>query len=142
MENKKIPAKSTETMPAEIGQRKSSFLPLLIEKGKKLWLTFTAFMAVNMMSAVTAFASGTPSGGTSGGGSIDDQAGMDKFQELVEFFATWIGRIGLVVAFVGGVMFGLAIKNDDAEAKTRGLMTFASGIVVFALTQAISFFMN
>lgn len=53
---------------------------------------------------------------------------------------TWIGRIGLVVAFVGGIMFALAIKNDDAEAKTRGLMTLASGFVVFALTLSLDLF--
>ncbi len=45
-----------------------------------------------------------------------------------------------MVAFVGGVMFALAIKNDDAEAKTRGLMTLASGFVVFALTLSLDLF--
>lgn len=70
----------------------------------------------------------------------DTNAGVDTFNDVINFFATWIGRIGLVVAFVGGVMFALAIKNDDADAKTRGLMTLAAGFVVFALTQALSIF--
>ena len=65
---------------------------------------------------------------------------INAFNSVVGFFATWIGRIGLVVAFVGGVMFALAIKNDDAEAKTRGLMTLASGFVVFALTLSLDLF--
>ena len=43
----------------------------------------------------------------------DTNAGVDTFNDVINFFATWIGRIGLVVAFVGGVMFALAIKNDD-----------------------------
>ena len=37
-------------------------------------------------------------------------------------------------------MFGLAIKNDDADAKTRGLMTMASGFVVYAVTFALDMF--
>ena len=78
-----------------------------------------------------------PSGGTSGSGTVDGEA---AFNSVIGFFATWIGRIGLVVAFVGGVMFALAIKNDDAEAKTRGLMTLASGFVVFALTLSLNLF--
>ena len=78
---------------------------------------------------------GGSSGG--GGGSVDGEA---AFNSVIGFFATWIGRIGLVVAFVGGIMFALAIKNDDAEAKTRGLMTLASGFVVFALTLSLDLF--
>lgn len=89
-------------------------------------------VTMTMVSAVTAFAEG---GG--GGGAVDGEA---AFNQVIGFFATWIGRIGLVVAFVGGVMFALAIKNDDAEAKTRGLMTLASGFVVFALTLSLNLF--
>lgn len=71
----------------------------------------------------------------------DSDAGVADFNEVVTFFATWIGRIGLVVGFVGAIMFGLAIKNDDADAKTRGLMTLAAGFVVFGVTQALDMFM-
>ena len=83
-----------------------------------------------MASSVSAFAEG-------GEGVADGEA---AFNSVIGFFATWIGRIGLVVAFVGGIMFALAIKNDDAEAKTRGLMTLASGFVVFALTLSLDLF--
>ena len=89
-----------------------------------------------MLSSITAFADDAPAGGA---GSFGD-GGVEQFNSVIEFFATWIGRIGLVVGFVGAIMFGLAIKNDDAEAKTRGLMTLASGFVVFAVTQALSLF--
>ena len=37
-------------------------------------------------------------------------------------------------------MFALAIKNEDAEAKSRGLMTLAAGFVVFAITGALDLF--
>ena len=101
-------------------------------KCKKVITAVTTMVTMTMVSAVTAFAEG---GG--GGGAVDGEA---AFNQVIGFFATWIGRIGLVVAFVGGVMFALAIKNDDAEAKTRGLMTLASGFVVFALTLSLNLF--
>lgn len=84
---------------------------------------------------MSAFAASSSSGG---GTAADDPDAM--FDQVIIFFASWIGRIGLVVAFVGGVMFGLAIKNEDAEAKTRGLMTMVSGFVVFAITKMLNLF--
>lgn len=100
-------------------------------KCKKAITTVTTMVTMAIMTAVPAFAEGE------GGGTVDGEA---AFNQVIGFFATWIGRIGLVVAFVGGVMFALAIKNDDAEAKTRGLMTLASGFVVFALTLSLNLF--
>ena len=93
-------------------------------------LSLTTMVTMAMASSVSAFAEG-------GEGVADGEA---AFNSVIGFFATWIGRIGLVVAFVGGIMFALAIKNDDAEAKTRGLMTLASGFVVFALTLSLDLF--
>ena len=34
---------------------------------------------------------------------------------IVDFFASWITKIGLVVAFFGGCQVGFAFKNDDIE---------------------------
>ncbi len=107
------------------------FFAALNAKHKKAMLSLSAMVTTAMFSTVSAFAEGES------GGVVDGEA---AFNEVVGFFATWIGRIGLVVAFVGGVMFALAIKNDDAEAKTRGLMTLASGFVVFALTLSLELF--
>lgn len=103
-------------------------------KVKRIVTTVTTMLTVTLMTTVSAFAA--PAGGTSTP-AVDGEA---AFNSVIGFFATWIGRIGLVVAFVGGVMFALAIKNDDAEAKTRGLMTLASGFVVFALTLSLNLF--
>ncbi len=100
-------------------------------KRRKIMLSLTTMLTVGMLSTVTAFADDTS------GSTVDGEA---AFNEVIGFFADWIGRIGLVVAFVGGIMFALAIKNDDAEAKTRGLMTLASGFVVFALTLSLNLF--
>ena len=114
----------------------SRFFSAVNAKRKKIMLTLTTMVTKSMMSTATAFAAPANSGG-GGGGTVDGEA---AFNEVIGFFADWIGRIGLVVAFVGGIMFALAIKNDDAEAKTRGLMTLASGFVVFALTLSLNLF--
>lgn len=111
----------------------SRFFSAVNAKRKKIMLTLTTMVTMSMMSAVPAFAAPADSGG----GTVDGEA---AFNSVIGFFADWIGKIGLVVAFVGGIMFALAIKNDDAEAKTRGLMTLASGFVVFALTLSLNLF--
>ena len=105
-----------------------NFISALNAKRRKAVLSLTTMVTMAMASSVSAFAEG---------GVADGEA---AFNSVIGFFATWIGRIGLVVAFVGGIMFALAIKNDDAEAKTRGLMTLASGFVVFALTLSLDLF--
>lgn len=104
-------------------------------KRKKLIISLSTMVTMAMMSAITAFAEGSSSS------SLGNE-GVEQFNNVIDFFATWIGRIGLVVGFVGAIMFALAIKNDDAEAKTRGLMTLAAGFVVFAVTKALDMFME
>lgn len=104
-------------------------------KRKKLIISLSTMVTMAMMSAITAFAEGSSSS------SLGNE-GVEQFNNVIDFFATWIGRIGLVVGFVGAIMFALAIKNDDAEAKTRGLMTLAAGFVVFAVTKALDMFMG
>ncbi len=130
--------KITTTLSAE-GKKQNAernplarFLTAVNKKRKQVVTSITTMMTLAMVTAVTAFADDT-----SGGDIVDGEA---AFNSVIGFFADWIGRIGLVVGFVGGIMFALAIKNDDAEAKTRGLMTMASGFVVFALTLSLDLF--
>lgn len=109
---------------------KRNFLSVLKKKWKRITTAVTTSAMMWMMTAISAFAE-------DGGGGGEGEA---QFNAVIKFFADWIGRIGLVVGFIGAVMFGLAIKNDDADAKTRGLMTMASGFVVFAITKALNLF--
>jgi hypothetical protein len=46
---------------------------------------------------------------------------------------TWVTRLGAVVMFVGGIMFALGWKSDDAEQKSRGISTIIAGAIVTAL---------
>ena len=74
-------------------------------------------------------------GGAASGGSADS-----SFTTVINFFVKWIGRIGGVVAFVGAVMFALAIKNNDAEQKQSALLTMIAGFVAAAVAGASSMF--
>lgn len=62
------------------------------------------------------------------------------FSSIVNFFVTWIQKVGGLVALVGGIMFCLAIKNNDAEQKQSGLLTLVAGFAVIAICGAISYF--
>ena len=74
-----------------------------------------------------------------GEGSGSDAADS-AYQKVINFFITWIRRIGAMVALVGAVMFGLAIKNNDADQKQNGLLTMVAGFVVFAICLAVDMF--
>lgn len=67
-------------------------------------------------------------------------AGMDKLDALIQVIATWLGRIGLIVAFFGAVQLALGFKGDDADGKIRGMKTLASGFLVWGITQSLSLF--
>jgi len=59
---------------------------------------------------------------------------------VADLIGTWITRLGAVVMFVGGVMFGLGWKNDDAEQKSRGVSTIIAGAIVTAVAALTSTF--
>lgn len=82
------------------------------------------------------FAGNNGGGGAAAGGGSADTA----YQTVIEFFVKWIRRAGAIVAFIGAIMFGLAIKEKDAEGKERGLFTMIAGFVVVAITIAVNMF--
>ena len=59
---------------------------------------------------------------------------------ITGLIGTWVTRLGGVVMFVGGIMFGLGWKSDDAEQKSRGISTVVSGAIVTALAALIGTF--
>lgn len=74
-------------------------------------------------------------------GEVATPQGADgTFQTVINFFVTWIRRVGALVAFVGAIMFALAIKNNDAEQKQNGLLTLVAGFVAAAVCTGVSMF--
>jgi len=73
--------------------------------------------------------------GTAFAGSVN---GDDVWNQVITIVATWIPRLGGLVIVIGGIMFGLGWKNDDAEGKARGVQTMVSGAIVTALVIVIN----
>lgn len=62
------------------------------------------------------------------------------WQTIADLLETWVTRLGGVVMFVGGVMFGLGWKNNDAEQKSQGISTIVAGAIVVAVAALTSTF--
>lgn len=77
----------------------------------------TCVMLIAVMMCGTVFASGADA----------------LWQTIAKLIQTWVTRLGGVVMFVGGIMFGLGWKSDDAEQKSRGISTIIAGAIVVAV---------
>ena len=73
-------------------------------------------------------------------GTVHAASADSLWNTVSDLIGTWVTRLGGVVMFVGGVMFGLGWKNDDAEGKSRGISTLVSGGIVIATAQIVSQF--
>lgn len=77
-----------------------------------------AVMLICMAMSATVFASG----------------GADALWGLISnLIQTWVTRLGGVVMLVGGVLFGLGWKDNDASQKTTGINTIVAGAIVVAV---------
>ncbi len=74
---------------------------------------------------------------------LADEGDLAKAQwdKVINFILPWIQRLGGVVILIGAVEFGLAWKNDDAEAKTKGMRTIIAGCIVLAVGVSSSTFL-
>jgi hypothetical protein len=107
-------------------------------KTKKIVQLFVSLAAAAIMMTVCTVVASAAGGGT---GTTPAATGSEAaYQATINFFITWIRRIGMMVAFVGAIMFALANKNEDAERKTAGLITMVAGFIVAALCAASSMF--
>jgi hypothetical protein len=108
-------------------------MKLMNQKNKKFVKVFTVLFTIAVVTSLTALTAFAAGGGGGGGSEA-------AYQSTIEFFITWIRRIGMMVAFVGAIMFALAIKNNDAEQKQAGLITMIAGFIVAALCAASDMF--
>lgn len=67
-------------------------------------------------------------------------SGTDSIDSFINFACDWLTKIGGVVALVGGVMFALGWQREDAEGKSRGLMTLMAGFMLVAIAQSKNLF--
>lgn len=136
MVNEKTVPMTSEHKRVADGKKPSAFLRIK-SKCRNLYIAITTAIVMQTATMISAFAAPASTTSTTSGSA--DQ-GEVMFNNLIKFFADWIGRIGLVVGFVGAVMFGLAVRQEDSEGKTRGLLTMASGFIVFAVTLSLNLF--
>ena len=71
-----------------------------------------------------------------------DGGAETMWSTLTELITKWVFRLGGVVVFVGGIMFALGWKSEDAEQKTRGIQTVVAGAMVAAIAGSANLFMN
>ena len=63
-----------------------------------------------------------------------------SIDSFIDFACDWLTKIGGVIALVGGVMFALGWQREDAEGKSRGLMTLMAGFMLVAIAQSKGIF--
>ncbi len=61
-------------------------------------------------------------------------------QHGLDFFSTWIARIGGLVAFIGAIKFALSIKNDDAKEQLQSVLIMVSGFMIVSAIRDLSVF--
>lgn len=67
-------------------------------------------------------------------------SGTESIDSFINFACDWLTKIGGVIALVGGVMFALGWQREDAEGKSRGLMTLMAGFMLVAIAQSKNIF--
>ena len=74
------------------------------------------------------------------GGTVDHTSADSAYEGVVDFIVKWLKRAGLLIAFFGGGMLLLAVKNEDADGKQRGVLTLIAGFGLAALCQSVTIF--
>ena len=98
-----------------------------------LKLFYALIGAMTAMVLSTVFASAT--------GTMPAAASADStYVTVINFFVTWIRRLGALTVLIGAIMFGLSIKNEDPDRKQQGTTTMIAGFVVVAICLAVNMF--
>lgn len=95
---------------------------------KNLRNTALAMSTATAAMIPTAFAAGDPTGGVTANVSANKLIG--EVVEIITSIALWIGVILLVWSVV---MLILALKNEDADSKSRAIMLIAVSVALVAL---------
>ncbi len=63
-----------------------------------------------------------------------------SIDSFIDFACDWLKKIGGIVAFVGAIMFAMGWQREDAEGKSRGLLTMMAGFMVVAIAMSKDLF--
>ncbi|MDE5771343.1 MAG: hypothetical protein K2I06_06905 [Ruminococcus sp.] len=61
-------------------------------------------------------------------------------QNGLDFFSTWIARIGGLVAFIGAIKFALSIKSEDTKEQLQAVLVMVSGFMIVSAIRDLSIF--
>lgn len=89
-------------------------------------MTVAIVLVMALMLTSVCFASGDPA--------------ETLWTNITSIIGKWVTRLGAVIIFVGGIMFALGWKSDDAEQKSRGISTVISGAMVTAIAALVGTF--
>lgn len=93
---------------------------------KKNWFTIACMTAMFSVMGCVAFAGGAD----------------EVWDTITGQITKWVTRLGGMVAFIGGIMFALGWKRDDADQKSQGISTVVAGAMVIAITQVVGTIVN
>lgn len=110
------------------------------DKYKKLMVLLTVMAVMTVFFAVNVLAAGA--GAADPGAAAGTVDATNAFNKVMEILVPWIQKLGGVVMFVGGIMFALGTKNDDADSKTRGVNTLIAGAMVIGVATAYPVFLG
>lgn len=64
----------------------------------------------------------------------------ESIDGFITFACDWLFKIGGTVALIGGVMFALSWNREDAEGKSKALLTLMAGFMLVAISQSPGLF--
>jgi len=100
---------------------------------KQVLTTFSISLLLSIMHTNVVYA---------GGGALDPSAGTAQFDAVISFLATWVGRIGGVVIFLGILQFAFALHNQNPDGKINGFLVIATGAMLMGIAVGYRFFIG
>jgi len=56
-----------------------------------------------------------------------------EFTAIMTFIGQWIGRVGALTLFIGSILFGFSIKDQNPAVKVSAMKTIAAGGITSAI---------
>lgn len=63
-----------------------------------------------------------------------------EFLAILKFIGKWTRRVGALALFIGSLMFGFSVKDNNATGKVTSLKTISAGSMVMAVSVVLPTF--